>query len=238
MSPDDETVTRSSAITERATFNDQRLSYWFNHVYIQDPDTKEEIVEEPFLFPMSIISQTDPDIHVGDMDNVVLTKAARSVYNELDASARDALTTGGVSFMLHDQDQNSNDVIIPGNAVTCDFAANNSQLDGRYMKDFIIDALARRMRGDQFKGNTPTNRAERASACSTFLADLARRDRYVLRDEQGVPQFQYVNDQTVNNETDQAAGQQRDLVIVRLIPKNIQMQLGATIGTDATITEQ
>lgn len=236
--PDSESVSRSSAITERASNTGGRLSYWFNHVYITDPVTREEIVEEPFVFPMAIITQTDPDVHVGDFDNSVLTAAARRTAFELDGPARDALTTGGVSFMLHDQDQNGNDVILPGHAVTCDFAVNNKDLDGRYMKDFLLDAIAQRLRGDQFKGNTPSNRANRASAISSFLDVLARNDRYILRDEDGTPQFQYVNDSSVNNPNDQAQGIQKELLICRLIPKNIQILLQATIGVDATITEQ
>lgn len=238
LCPDSATVTRSSAITERASLVGDRMSYWFNHVYITDPVTKEEIAEEPFLFPMSIISQTDPDVHVGDFDNVTLTRAARRVYNELDPSARDALTTGGVSFMLHDQDQFGNDVIIPGHAVTCDLSVNNRDLDGRYMKDFILDAIAQRLRGDQFKGNTPANRANRASAVCTFLDNMARNDRYVLRDDDGRPQYQYVNDSSVNSSIDQADGTQRELLICQLIPKNIRIQLNATIGVDASISEQ
>lgn len=238
--PDAASTTRGDAITERAGLVGGRMSYWFNHVYITDPVTLEEVVEEPFLYPMSIISQTDPDVHVGDTDNAQYTRSARRVYNDnLDGPKRDALTTGGVSFMLHDQDQNGNDIIIPGNAVTCDFARNNRELDGRYMKDFILDALAQRLRGDQFKGNTPLNRANRASACSTFLEGLARNDRYVLRTS-AYPkgEFQYVNDETVNNADDQADGDQRELCVVRLIPKNIRILLNATIGTDATVTEQ
>lgn len=236
--PDSETTTLSSAGTERATFNNGRLSYWFNHEYIIDPLTKEEIVQEPFVLPMSIMSQTDPDIHVGDIDNVAYSKASRRVYSEMDATDRDTATTSGLSFLLHDQDQNSNDVIIPGNAVTCDFADNNRELDGRYMKDFILDALAQRLRGDQFKGNTPSNRAQRAAACSSFLSDLARKERYVLKNEKGVAQFQYVNDSSVNVSADQANGNQQELCIVQLIPKNIRILLNATIGTNATITEQ
>src|SRR5690606_27136158 len=123
--------------------------------------------------------------------------------------------TGGVSFLFHDLDQNGHDVIIPGNALTCDFAVNNRDLDGRYMKDFIIDALANRLRGDQFKGNTNANRAARASACSAFLDNLARTERYVMMSEDGVPQYQYVNNLTVNTLDDQAAGLQKELCIVR-----------------------
>jgi hypothetical protein len=238
LCPDDETVIQSTAVTERATFNSQRMSYWFNHCYIIDPFTREEIVEEPFLQPMQIITQTDPDVHVGDFDNALLTKAARRTAWELDSDDRDALTIGGVSFMLHDQDQSGNDVILPGHAVTCDFSNNNKDLDGRYMKDFILDAIAQKLRGSQFKGNTPTARAERGAAVSGFLDNLARIDRYILRDESGTPQFSYANGDSVNSPNDQATGLQKESLIARLIPKNIQILLLAVIGVDATISEQ
>lgn len=237
--PDSESVTSASAITERASNTGGRLSYWFNHVYITDPITREEIAEEPFLYPMSIISQTDPDIHPGDYDNAVLTRSARRVHNELANGTRDSLNAAGVSFMWRDLDASGNDVVIPGNALTCDLAVNNRDLDGRYMKDFILDAVARRLQGDQFKGNTPANRAARAAAVSGFLEGLALNDRYIMRDElSGKPQFEYTNNSSVNNAAENAAGLQRELLIARLIPKNIQILLQATIGVDATISEQ
>lgn len=240
--PDDENVTYTSAIAERITFTTDRMSYWFNHVYITDPITREEIVEEPFLFPMSIITQTDPDVHVGDMDNAVLTRAARRVKTDLLSGVRDSLSntsTGGVSFMIRDLDAGGNEVILPGHAVTCDFRINNKDLDGRYMKDFILDAIAMRLKGDQFKGNTASNRAARAAAVSGFLDGLAQSERYIMKDEQsGKPLYQYTNNSSVNTLAEQATGKQRELLIARLIPKNIQILLQATIGVDATISEQ
>lgn len=236
--PDSETVTQSTAITERATFNTQRMSYWFNHDYITDPITREEIVEEPFLFPMSVITQTDPDVHVGDFDNANLYAACRRVYNALTDPNRDAMTTGGLSWMQQDFDASGNLVNIAGNAVTCDFAVNNRDLDARYMKDFLLDAIGQRLKGDQFKGNSRKNRANRAGACSSFLNALAKSQRYVNTLEDGTPQYQYVNDATVNSSADQAQGIQKELMIVQLIPKNKIIELQATIGVDAKISEQ
>lgn len=240
---DSENVLYTTAITERAALNSGRLSYWFNHAFKTDPITRQVVAEEPFIVVLSIISQTDPDVHPGDFDNSVLTRAIRRVAFELSDQERDALDggsapTGGVSFLFHDQDQDGNDVIIPGNALTCDFTVNNRDLDGRYMKDFIIDALANRLRGDQFKGNTNANRADRASACSAFLNTLARSERYIMLSEDGVPQFQYVNNLTVNTQSDQAAGLQRELCIATLIPKNKQIQLNIAVGVDAVVSEQ
>lgn len=237
--PDDETKTAAEAVTERESNTGGRLSYWFNHEKITDPTTTEEILVEPFLLPMSIISQTDPDIHPGDFDNAVFTGGSRGVYNELSDADRDSLDAGGVSFIHRDLDVSGNDVVIPGNALTCDNAVNNRDLDGRYMKDFLLDALAQRLRGDHFKGNTKKNRAARSAACSGFLTTLAKNDRYIMRDEtSGKPQFTYVNDSSVNSLDDQATGLQKEVLIARLIPKNKQIELLATIGVDATISEQ
>lgn len=238
--PDDQTVTYSAAVTERATFTSLgRMSYWYNHRYIVDPVTLEEIVEEPFILPMSIISQTDPDVHVGDAVVAPLTLRGRRLAFELSDSMRDSLTAGYVSFLLRDQDLNDQDVIIPGNAVTCDSSVNNRELDGRYMKDFILDGIAKRLRGDQFKGNTPVARAERAGAVSGFLSTLARNGRYIQSDERtGRPQFEYINNASVNSPDDQAEGTQTEQLAARLIPKNIRIKLNASIGVDATVTEQ
>lgn len=235
--PDDETVVYTDAVTERATFSTDRMSYWFNHAYVTDPATLEEVVEEPFLCVLGIISQTDPDVHPGDFDNAIYTKAIRRTAFELGNTKRDALNTGGVSFIWRDQDSQGNEVIVPGNALTCDFARNNKALDGRYMKDFILDAIAQRLRGDQFKGNTPDARANRAGSVSSFLEGLARKGRYIQMSEGGVPQFSYTNDSSVNSAADQADGDQTERVIATLIPKNIRMLLNATIGTDAVVSE-
>lgn len=236
--PDDENVTYDEAIEERAQLSGGRLSYQFNHALVTDAVTRENVYQEPFVTTMSIISQTDPDVHPGDLDNASLTSSVKDVRWILGDEERDALDKGGVTFLFRDQDPNGNDVVVLGNALTCDFSVNNRDLDGRYMKDFIIDALANRLRGDQFKGNTPANRADRAASCSGFLNSLAKTQRYVLTTEDGKAQFSYVNNSSVNSSQDQAQGDQREVCIVQLIPKNKRIQLNVSIGVDAVVSEQ
>lgn len=236
--PDDETVSQANAITERATFNTDKISYWFNHAQNIDPITRELIWEEPFLSVMSTITQTDPDVHPGDYDNASYFQYIQSLYNTLGDPDRDALDAGGVSFLNTDLDASGNQIIIPGNALTCDFATNNQDLDGRYMKDFILNAIALRLRGDQFKGNTKEKRAARAASVSGFLTTLARSDRYVARDEDtGAPLFTYFNNKNVNTVSDQQHGLQRDKLVCTLIPKNKIIELKAEIGVDATVVQ-
>jgi hypothetical protein len=237
ISPDDETVSVASAITERSNFSTQRMTYWYNHEYITDPITLEQILVEPKLLPMSIATQTDPDVHPGDFDNAVFSTGSRGVYASLSTDDRDDLDAGGVSFIWRDKDARGNDVTIPGNALTCDFSTNNRDLDGRFMKDVLLDAIGRRLQGDQFKGNTPDNRAERAADVAGFLTTLAKSNRYVLRDEQGNALFSYVNNESVNTQAEQADGDQHESLVCTLIPKNKRIFLGATIGVDAVVTE-
>jgi len=236
--PDNETVTDTSAETERAAFTvTDRLSYWFNHPYIIDSVTNEEIVDEPHGLVASILSQTDPDVHPGDQRNAAYTKGVTRVYNELSDAQRDALDAAGVSYLNADLDTSGNRIIIPGNALTCDLNKNNRDLDQRYMKDFILYALALLMTGDLFRGNTPSARAARAGAATSFLTGLANAERYVLKDDQGNPMFSYKNDNTVNNLTDQGNGDQVDLLQCRLIAKNKRILLNAFIGPTVVITE-
>src|SRR6185312_11086926 len=90
-SPDDETVSIETAGTERATFTSGRMSYWFNHEYVIAAVTLEKILVAPFLMPMSIISQTDPYVHPGDLDNAQYTGGSQGLYYELGDPDRDTL---------------------------------------------------------------------------------------------------------------------------------------------------
>lgn len=237
--PDSESTAQSTAITERATFSTDKMSYLFNHPYINDPITDEEIVTEPMSPVASIITQTNPNIHIADIDNAVLTKSIRRFYNDLGDADRDSLDSGGVTFLHRDLDQNGNVVMVPGNGLTCDFAINNRDLDGRYMKNFVIFALANSMRGDQFKGNTKAARAARKGRADGFLNQLARDESYIAKDEDTEePQFSYTNGATVNNKADQRTGLQKDLLRAQLVAKNRIILLLAEVGPDVTITER
>lgn len=238
IAPDDQTVLIGAAVTERATFATDRLSYWYNHLYFLDPITLETILEEPFLGVMSVITQTDPDIHPGQYDNAPLWNYSTGVYASLGDPDRDTLDAAGISFMNLDLDAAGNQIVIAGNALTCDFADNNRDLDARYEKDFLLDAIANRLRADQFKGNTKANRASRAAAIGGFLTTLARKNRYVNKDEQsGAPLFSYKNDSSVNSTQQQQSGLQTEKLICQLIAKNKILLLLAVIGVDASVTE-
>lgn len=237
--PDNETVTVASAVTERAAFTiSDRHSYWFNHPYMIDTITLEEIVAEPHGLVASILSQTAQNVHPGDVNNATLTKQVTRLYNELANTDRDTADAAGVSFLNRDTDNSGQDIVIPGNALTCDLNSNNIDLDGRYQKDFLLIGMAQRIKGDQFKGNTPRARSKRRSQVSGWLEALAAAETYVLRNDAGVAQYVYQNDGSVNNAADQQGGLQKELAIIQLIAKNKILLLMATIGVNATVTQQ
>jgi hypothetical protein len=235
--PNDETVGDAAAITEAGTLREDRLAYVFNHEYIMDPQTGEEIVDEPHAMIASILSQTEPDVHPGVTTNSDYTKGITRMFAQLSNGQRDALDAAGITFMTADLDQNGNSIFIPGNGVTTDLSNNNRQIDGRRSKDFLVGGLVFRARGDQNQPNTPKRRAARKASYEGWLTGLAADERFVATDDDGVPQFSVVNDASVNSQTDIDAGIQKDFVRIKLISKNLILQLRVETGTDVTITE-
>ena len=80
-------------------------------------------------------------------------------------------------------------------------------------------------------------RAARKAAYEGWLTELALAERMVATTEDGDPQFEVINDSSVNSQADVDAGIQRDLVRIKLIAKNLVIQLRVEIGTDVTITD-
>lgn len=233
--PDASTTSVSTALAEIVTLRHSRIVYCFNHPVVVDPVTGVRVAEEPHVWMGSILSQTEPDVHPGVVDTADLTRGIVSLTLELGDPDRDSLddrTTGGISFLNRDLDQNGNQVWLFGNGVTTDLTTNNRQVDGQRMKFFLVSGLASRMRGDEKKPNTKEIRQARAAAFSGWLTELALGGRFVNKDDNSVPLFEVKNGPEVNSPTDVQAGIQRDLVRVQLIPKNLYLQLQVQIGVN------
>lgn len=234
---DSEAVGYATAIMEVSSLRDNRIVYVFNHGWLVDPTTGEEIADEPHIMLASILSQGAPDEHPGIIENAAYTKALVRLQNTLGPSECDALNAAGITYLNRDIDADGNAVITFGNGVTTDLNNNNRQINGRRSKDFLIAGLAFRARGDQFQPNTPTRREARKAAFAGWLTELAGQGRYVATTDAGEPLFSVVNDASVNSQVDLDAGIQRDVVKIKLIPSNLILQLRVQVGTDVTITE-
>lgn len=238
--PDSETIGLAAAVTEVGTLRDRRLAYVFNHTYITDPVTGLQMVEEPVARMASVLSQIDPDVHPGVVDTADLNKAVIRTQLELGDADRDLADRNGITYFSRDLDANGNQVFLYGNGRTTDLTVNNSQIDGQRQKYFLIAGLGQRMRGDEKKSNTAAVRRARKAAFEAWLTELAlgQPQRFVATDDKNVPQFEVKNDSQVNAQTDVDAGIQRDLVRVKLITKNLYLQLQVEIGTGVTFSFQ
>lgn len=236
--PDNETVTDVTWATELGSYRHSAIFPVFNHPYYVDGVTTVQTVNEPHAHLAGVLSQIEYDVHPGVADTAELNTEITRLAFELTDAQRDNLDTSGSTYLNRDIDTSNNDVFLFGNGRTADLTVNNSQIDGERSKMYLIMGLSTRSRGDEKKPNTPTARAKRAAAFSGWLTELADAERFVDKDEQGNPQFTVTNNDSVNTATDRAAGIQRDLVRVRLIPKNLYLQLQIEAGTTVVITDQ
>lgn len=239
IAPDSESVSDTTWETEVASYRHRKVWPCFNHPYFIDPVTTSEVVGEPHVQMASDLSQIDYDVHPGVSETAELHNGITRLYNELTDAQRDALDAAGTSFLGKDLDENNNDVFLWGNGRTADLTNNNSQIDGERSKMFIIMGLAQRMRGDEKKPNTNLSRAKRKGAFEGWLTELAEQERIVKKDATtGRPLFSIKNGDEINTDADTAAGIQRDLVRIKMIPKNLYLQLQIEAGTDVVITEE
>lgn len=235
--PDSAAVTDTTWTTEIASYRHRKIFPVYNTPYYIDPVTTVETVGEPHIHLASVLSQVEPDVHPGVSDTAELNQGITRLQFALTDAQRDNLDALGSTFLNNDIDENNNNVVLFGNGRTADLATNNAQIDGERSKAFLISGLANRMRGDEKRPNTVLSRARRKGAFEGFLTELAEKERFVDRDENLIPQFEVKNNDEINTATDRSAGIQRDLVRIRLIPKNLYLQLQVEAGTGVTITE-
>lgn len=234
--PDSSSVTVSTWNTELATMRDDRAVGVYNHPKTRDPDTGEVVTVEPHAWLAGVLSQTEPDVHPGVVDNApYLAGIVGLTHESLALGDYDALDAAGSTVLERTTDEAGNTIFAFANGVTTDLAANNRQLDGRRQKDFLISGIIQRARGDQFRPNTRKRRLARQADISAWLTELAKAERFVRSDAGGKPLFTYTNDESVNPAGDVDSGIQRDLVRIKLIPMNLVLSLQIEAGTNVDV---
>jgi len=240
VTADSETTSGTAALAEAATMRHSRLWYIFGAWYATDPDTREEVVREPHELMAGLLSQTEPKVHPSVSDNAPHFAAVRRLYAEItpdQADAFDSKVDGGVTYLASDVDDFGNTVYGFGNAITTSLTTSDRQINGRRSRDYVIRALANRCKGDLYRGNTAARREARRGACSAWLTERARAEEYVASNEDGVPQFTYVNDSTVNEQAAVDGGEQREFVRIKMIPDALYLQLRVEAATDVKFIE-
>jgi hypothetical protein len=228
--PDDETVTKSAAVTEvQGLTRDDRLVYVYNHYRTLDPETATLMWVEPHGLMASILSQRDDDIHPGDADNASFASGVIGLaFPGFSAADYDTFTAEGIAAL-----ERTPDGFVFADAPSTD----RSQLAYRLMKDYIIRSLAALASDDVKKANTPTRRIKRKGDYDAFLGGLADAQRFVDVATDGTQQFR-TDLEILNTPTSRATGLQRDLVQVRLVPFALWLKLEVEIGTTVTVREE
>lgn len=236
IAPDTATTSISTFSTEVASLRHRAIWAVYNTPYFPDPVTTVLTAGEPHVHLAAVLSQIDYGDHPGNADTSELNQQIDHLQFELADPDRDTLDGAGITFLNRDVDVSNNNVFLFGNGKTTDLLNNNSQIDGERTKMFLIMGLAQRARGDEKKPNTKTARSKRASSFGSWFTRLAKKETYVDRDQTTlVPLYSIQNDDAVNTETDRDAGIQRDVIQVKLIPKNLILQLQVTAGVDAVV---
>jgi hypothetical protein len=233
IAPDNETVAAATAITEAALYRGDRMIYTFNSPNTLDNATASVIVTHPSAWMASILSQTDIDIHPGDVDNQQFTQAITSLYNE--GYVRNdyiALRAAGICALEH----LSGYSFVSG--VTTSLVPGKEQITRRRMADFLQISVANALQPFVKKKNTVSRRKAMVGMVMGFLAELQRNERVVATDDSVSGPGYLVDDDSLNSALGRAAGIERLLTRVRLISHMLEVVLETEIGTSVNIVQK
>lgn len=222
MGADNETVAVSATAADISAAKSDRLVYCFNHAYTIDPETSQEIVCRPEAWAASILSQTDVDIHIGDIDNAKYASGITRLYNE--ALTRADYITLHDNGMVGFEKDDGNFVFVSGRCT------DTTELTLRRQKDYLIKAMAAFLKPSVKKKNTSTRRAANAGALRAFLGDLKREERMV--------DDYLVDAEKLNTAANRTLGLEKMLVRIKIIGHALYLVLVPEIGTSVVITEQ
>lgn len=229
MGPDANTASAATAISDVATYRHDRVIYCHNSAYTLDPETATEVLTRPEAWMASILSQTDVDVNPGEEDSKAFTTGIRRLYNE--ALVREdyiSLKNAGIAALEKD------DGFAFVSGVTSSLTAGKEQITRRRCADYINLGIAGFLKYSVKKKNLAARRNANKAAVSAWLRDLAKSERVVDMDDDGVPQF-VVDIEKLNTPAQRALGIEKMLVRVKLIGHMLHLVLETEIGTGVTI---
>lgn len=225
ISPDANTTSSSTAITEAASYRSDRIVYCFNHPYAVDPTTSLQISTNPESWMASILSQTEVDKHVIDNDNKALLVGIKDLYStSYSRSDYVSLRAAGISALYRDGDGSFSF----RSGRTTSLTPGKEEIARRRMADYLILSLADGLKSFVGEKSTDSNRRAIIAKASTFLEDLKTEERIV--DDYQQPTF-------VETAAQRAAGTNKLLVRVRILSHILSLVLDTEIGTGVETTE-
>lgn len=233
MAPDSETVSKSTAISEVASYRSDRIVYCFNHAYTLDPDTATQVISSPDMWMASILSQVDVDVNPGEEAAKQFTAGITKLYNE--ALARgDYIDLKDAGIAALEKDEGFAFV----SAITTSLESGKDQITRRRMADYLQLSIAKELKHSVKKKNTVTRRKANAAMISAFLNDLARAERIVDTDATSKKPAFSVDTEKLNSDAQRALGVERILMRVKLIGHMLFLVLETEIGTSVNISEK
>ncbi len=219
--------TRAQEITAQAaaiTTGSDRIWWCYNSPYTVDPRVSAEIQTGPDIWLASILSQIDIDVHPGAFETeAMLSGVTRLTNTSLSRGDLVALKAAGISTL----ERLANGFQFRS-VVTTEVATPGLQ-EGtrRRMADFLQLSAANRLRSYVKQKNTPEIRALMAGELTAFSRQLQRASRVVADFE--------IDQKSVNNDTNRAAGEEHLLWRVKLVSHMLALVLETEISTGTLI---
>lgn len=228
---DSDTTSLAAAKAEAASNrnDDGRIVYCFNHPYTLDPETASFIVTDPTSWMASILSQTDVDIHPGEEDTKkFLAGINRLSYASLQREDYIGLREAGISAL----EQDEGFAFVSG--VVTGLVPGKTEITRRRMTDFLQLSAAAVLKYNVKKKNLASRRTATKALLTAFCNDLAANERVVDKLASGKAAV-VVDIESLNTESQRAAGLEKIFWKVKLIGHQLFLVLVTEIGTGVTV---
>lgn len=213
----------AAQVAAQITTRSDRIVWCYNSPYTLDPETDAEVQTAPHVWMAAILSQIDVDIHAGAFETVAflagITRVTNNALTRLDLIT---LQEAGICQL-----ERTSDGFQFRSAVTTSLVDGKTELARRRACDYLQLSAASRLRYYVKRKNTATNRASAAGELVAFSDDLRARERVVEDYE--------IDQDSVNNATQRARGEERILWRVRLIGHILSLVLETDISTGTII---
>lgn len=216
-------ATEAAQVGTQITTRSDRIVWCYNSPYTLDPKTSGEVQTAPHVWMAAILSQIDVDIHAGAFETVAfLAGITRVTSTSLSRADLKLLRAAGICAL-----ERTSDGFQFRSAVTTSLVAGKTELARRRAADYLQLSASTRLRYYVKRKNTATNRALAAGELTAFSDDLRDRERVVEDYE--------IDQNSVNNATQRARGEERILWRVKLIGHILALVLETDIATGTII---
>lgn len=214
----------ATAVTDAASYRDDRIVYCFNSPYIIDPETAEETRVPPVSFMASVLAMTDVDVDPIDQDNKqYLTGISRLTYESITRESFITLKEAGICAIEKLDGFNFAEGVLNY------LVAGQTRITRRRSCDFLVLSAADRLKYFVGKKNTIELRIQMGGELTGFSQSLLDQGRVV--EDFSVDQI------SQNTAALRAQGQETIFWQVKLIGHALSLVLKAEIGETVTIQE-